>query len=137
MSTKIRPMLSPKNPYHISKHRQYELKHFCLQYPEWKKSYLALDGFARPAAGVVPANCDPDDPTARCAIAKVFYSRRMAMIEEAAAKADPELSRYIIKAVTEELSYECLKSRYDIPCCRDTYYDRYRKFFWILSDMRK
>ena len=28
-----RAQLSAKNPCHIPKHRYYELKHFCLQYP--------------------------------------------------------------------------------------------------------
>ena len=32
-----RAQLSVKNPCHIPKHRYYELKHFCLQYPDWKK----------------------------------------------------------------------------------------------------
>ena len=32
-----RPELSKKSPYWIDKHRYYELKHFCLQYPLWKK----------------------------------------------------------------------------------------------------
>ena len=39
MSTVIRPEISKKNLYWIPKHRYYELKHFCLQYPEWKKNY--------------------------------------------------------------------------------------------------
>lgn len=30
-----RAQLSVKNPCHIPKHRYYELKHFCLQYPDW------------------------------------------------------------------------------------------------------
>lgn len=30
--------LSERNPYYISKHRYYELKHFCLQYPEWEEA---------------------------------------------------------------------------------------------------
>lgn len=33
MSTLIRPEVSEKNKYWIDKHRHYELKHFCLQYP--------------------------------------------------------------------------------------------------------
>lgn len=37
MTTKIRPELSKLNPYWISTHRFYELKHFCLQFPEWEK----------------------------------------------------------------------------------------------------
>ena len=44
MGTTIRPELSEKNPYWIEKHRYYELKHFCLQYPIWRKTYSALDG---------------------------------------------------------------------------------------------
>ena len=46
MGTTIRPELSEKNPYWIERHRYYELKHFCLQYPIWKKAYAALDGFS-------------------------------------------------------------------------------------------
>ena len=47
MGTTIRPELSEKNPYWIERHRYYELKHFCLQYPIWKKAYAALDGLSR------------------------------------------------------------------------------------------
>lgn len=39
MSTTIHPELSKKNTYWIEKHRYYELKHFCLQYPIWKEAY--------------------------------------------------------------------------------------------------
>ena len=42
MSTLVRPVLSKRNKYYISKHRYYELKHFCLQYPEWKEEYANL-----------------------------------------------------------------------------------------------
>ena len=45
MATTIRPELSEKNPYWIEKHRYYELKHFCLQYPIWRKAYVSLNGF--------------------------------------------------------------------------------------------
>lgn len=41
MGTIIRPELSEKNKYWLEKHRYYELKHFCLQYPLWKQAYLA------------------------------------------------------------------------------------------------
>lgn len=45
MGTTLRAELSEKNPYWIEKHRYYELKHFCLQYPIWKKMHSALNGF--------------------------------------------------------------------------------------------
>ena len=42
MATVLRSELSPKNKYYIDKHRYYELKHFCLQYPEWKQTCTYL-----------------------------------------------------------------------------------------------
>lgn len=44
MGNIIRAEVSEKNPYWIEKHRHYELKHFCLQYPIWKKAYSSLNG---------------------------------------------------------------------------------------------
>ena len=43
MATVIRAEISEKNKYWIDKHRHYELKHFCLQYPSWKKAYADFD----------------------------------------------------------------------------------------------
>ena len=43
MSTRIIPEISKNKPEWIPKHRYYELKHFCLQYPEWKKMVSELN----------------------------------------------------------------------------------------------
>ena len=138
MGTTIRPELSEKNKYWIEKHRYYELKHFCLQYPIWKKAYLALDGLSKRSADLVSiqASNTISNPTAKCAESKLYYSDRIKMIEDAADKTCPELSTYILKAVTEEISYDHLKARLDIPCSKDTYYDLYRRFFWLLNKSR-
>jgi len=140
MGTKIRAELSEKNKYWISKHRYYELKHFCLQYPEWKKAYNALDEVCMSPTNlriITSATNIPGDPTAKCAIAKVQYFEKMNMVERAAVTADRELCSYILKAVTEELSYDYLKTKLGMPCGKDMYYDRYRKFFWLLSKERE
>ena len=50
--------------------------------------------------------------------------------------ADPELYSYILKAVTEGTTFVVLKSLYGIPCERDMFYDRRRKFYWVLSGVR-
>ena len=135
----IRPEISIKNKYHIDKHRHYELKHFCLQYPSWKKAYAEFSNTNIPLSTIdrVPTSNMPGDPTAKRAILKAHYSERMRLIEKIAMEADQYLCDYILKAVTEELSYTYLKSRLGIPCSRDTYYDRYRRFFWLLSEARK
>lgn len=140
MGTAVRAKLSEKNKYWISKHRYYELKHFCLQYPIWKQAYNALDDACISANNLRMANSStniPSDPTTRCVIAKMYYSDRISMVKQAAIDTDPELYVYILKAVTEGLSFEYLKTKLEIPCSRDTYYDRYRKFFWLLSKERQ
>lgn len=138
MGTTIRPELSEKNPYWLEKHRYYELKHFCLQYPIWRKAYSSLNGLAtRPAdlAMFVVSNT-LSDPTAKCAMAKTFYSERTDMVKRVAENTDPVLANYILKAVTEGWSYDILKARLEIPCCKDTYYELYRRFFWLLNKER-
>lgn len=138
MSTKIRPELSMKNKYRIDKHRHYELKHFCLQYPAWKQAYASFDDPSISLSMIdgIPTSNLPGDPTAKRAMMKTYYAEKMHLIEKAAREADRYLCDYILKAVTEELSYTYLKSKMDIPCGKDMYYDRYRRFFWILNKMR-
>ena len=139
MGTTIRPEISDKNIYWLERHRYYELKHFCLQYPIWKKAYLALDGLnARPFDLAVIARTNSiSDPTFKCAEACIFYLDRMKMVEKAANDTDPELSSYILKAVTDGISYDCLKARLEIPCCKEVYYKLYRRFFWLLNKIRQ
>ena len=138
MGTTIRPELSEKNPYWLEKHRYYELKHFCLQYPIWRKAYVAIDGLSsRPSDfAMFKVKSTLGDPTAKCAMAKEFYSERTDMIQRVAEITDPVLGSYILKAVTEGLSYDILKARLEVPCCKDTYYELYRRFFWLLNKER-
>lgn len=135
MGTKIRPELSGKNKYYVEKHRTYELRHFCMQYPIWKKAYLALNELSN-YNEIADIFSQYEDPTAQCGVAKEYYSKRIEMVETCCNQADQELSNYILKGITEGLTYEHLKLKYDIPCSRDTYYDRYRKFFWFLNKVR-
>lgn len=139
MATVVRAEISENNKYWISKHRHYELKHFCLQYPEWKKEYLTLGVPSASSAmlEVISSNSTPSDLTARYAIRRVYYAERIDLIEKIAKEADNYLYEYILRAVTEGLSFTYLKSRLKIPCSRDMYYDRYRRFFWLLSEARK
>ena len=138
MATVIRAKISEKNKYYIDKHRYYELKHFCLQYGEWKKAYTNCNEsiiFASKFEKESTTNV-PSDITAKYAIKRAYYAGRIKIVEKAAMEADEFLYPYILKGVTEGLSFTYLKSRLEIPCSRDTYYDRYRKFFWLLSESR-
>lgn len=138
MGTTIRPKLSEKNKYWLEKHRYYELKHFCLQYPIWRKACGGLiDLPSTWASETKVSSGDTKDPTAKCAEARAYYLDRMALVEDSARAADEQLWSYILKAVTEELSYDHLRTKLNIPCCKDVYYELYRRFFWILDKARQ
>lgn len=138
MGTNMRPEVSKRNKYWIEKHRHYELKHFCLQYPIWKSANSALEGLSKNQINLANViNNDISNPTERCVEARLFYSERIDMIEKTAKDTDLSLSSYILIAVTEGRSFEYLSTKLDIPCCRDTYYELYRRFFWLLNYTRK
>ena len=138
MATTIRAEVSMKNKYYINKHRHYELKHYCLQYPAWKKAYIDCLDHDIPMS-MIDGTQDPGgvyDPTSVRAATRTYYSNKMQTIEQVAKDADKYLWQYILKAVTEGLSYTYLKTKMGIPCGKDMYYDRYRRFFWLLSELR-
>lgn len=138
MATTIRPEVSMRNKYWIEKHRHYELKHFCLQYPEWKKTLndICNSSSSLSNIGQIGSSNLPGDPTGNIAIEKIYYSAKIELIERVAKETDSYLWNYILKAVTEGLSYNYLKYTLGIPCSRGVYYDRYRRFFWLLNEER-
>ena len=135
----VRSEISKKNPYWIPKHRYFELKHFCLQYPDWKNEYAALLGvnslsslnFSKSRLKNIA------DRTSDSAIRRLYFSDRMRMVEQSAIDADPDIFEYLLKGVTAGYLYTYLKTYYDIPCSKDFYYDRYRRFFWLLDKVRE
>ena len=142
MSTEIRPELSQDNKYHISKHRYYELLHFCRQYTEYlaeKEQILAT--CVRPVVANHTITTDAmashrTDHMERWAIRLADVDDKIKLIEQTTVDADKELSGYILMSVTSGLGFDAMKARYDVPCSRNTFYDRYRKFFWILDQRR-
>ncbi len=133
MSTTIRAEVSKKNKYWISKHRYYELKHFCQQYSEWQER-LSTINVSQQASTFEGKSYDHGDPTVKPFLTKEWrYSN---MVKEAAKEASDDLWMYIVAAVINGLSYDKLSAYIEIPCCRDTFYEYYRKFFYILDKKR-
>lgn len=138
LGTRNRPEVSPTNKYYISKHRFYELKHFCLQYREWSsKCDICKESIHSSSLIQVNKDITVQDP-----IGDIFASidelyAKMQMVKNACKMADEQLSSYIFEAVTRDRSFTYLQTVLEIPCSRSTFYDRYRKFYYILSNLRK
>lgn len=137
MTTTIRPTVSKKREYYISKHRYYELKHFCLQYNEWRNLVFSRgQNFTKHFEFHVQKQREFDDPVGD-EVGRTEYARKnMELVEHAAACTDEFLADYILKAVTDGRSYTSLKLIDDMPCSRDRFYICYHKFFWILSQLK-
>lgn len=99
-----------KIEYTLSKHRFYELKHFCLQYPEWKELYFDADGWS-----------GDGDTTSRDGIKRGDLKTYISLIENCARLTDCDILPFVTNSkllLPDELRY------------------MYRKFFWELSRRR-
>lgn len=134
MSTRIRSEISRSKLYHLPKHRQLELVHFCLQYPMWRQMLSAIDGYSSGSA--VHKAPDKDGYAGSlvedAAEERARLSDKMAMVEVSAKAAADDLAAYLLRGVTEGVGYDAL----GIPCCKEVYYRMYRHFFWLLDKVR-
>lgn len=121
--------------YNISAHRFSELYHHCLQYNEWKDELrYKCDTVHSVEVTGMPTSHGNSDATQELAMRRAELSQKCELIEKTAMEADAEICQYILKAVTNEgITYNYLKSVCNIPCGKDMYYDRRRKFYWLLS----
>lgn len=124
--------LSERNKYHLSKHRYLELKHFCLQYPEWKRRLQELTDISAVDPGTLGSGRIANE-TERIALEKTILKNKIELVEKTAMETDKSLWFYLLQGVTEERTYTYLNGVMGMPCGRNMYYDRYRRFYWLLS----
>lgn len=138
MATVIRTELSKTNKYYISKHRRLELTHFCLQYKEWRSEYIRLNETIQSGLYLSERinTSNLSDVTAELAIKMERLSKNIELIDKVIKETDNEIDYFLFKGVTEGMSYNQLKMKYDIPCGKDLYYDRLHKFYWLLDKYR-
>ena len=130
---KVRPLNEEK--YKISKHRFAEIYHFCLQYNEWKDELkYKTDNVASPIITDMPTAHSNDSGVESLAIRRRQLEEKCNLIEDTAREAGEGISQYILKAVTNEyVTYNYLRTVMGIPCGKNYYYDKRRKFYYLLS----
>ena len=118
----------------MTKNRYLELKYFCLQYSDYKRKIREYESGKIPGRSFSEIKSkDILDLTAECAVSAAFYKDKTDAIEYAAKACDRDIGSYILIAVTRGFSFPKMKTQYDLPCERDMYYDRRRRFFDILD----
>lgn len=132
----MKTKLSKKSKYYISKERRMELIHFCMQYPDWvnERSWLTFNpnrtyvDLSEVHGGRLVTDYTPDTVEAI-----TYLSFCINLVDEAADETDPVLGSYIRYAAIHGLAYDQLNALDAIPCCRNVFYEYYRKFYWILD----
>lgn len=132
----IRPLNHDK--YGISRNRFKELYYWCLQYNEWREELkYSTDTVRAIEITDMPVAHESGDPTQKLAIRRAQLEKNCRMIEQAAIEADPDIYSYILKAVTNEyVTYRHLRLIEEMPCGKKTYYDRRRRFYWLLDQKK-
>lgn len=133
--------LSKRNKYYISKERFLELKHFCMQYKEWKKACRELDDAGINSRYILTPNKALYNPVTgsdveKIAMSKMYYSNKIEIVQTAAELADEDLYWWLLKGITEGYGYTYLHMTLKMPCSKNMYYDKYRKFFYILDKLQ-
>lgn len=129
----IRPVSEKK--WDISNHAFYQAYHFAMRYKEFKDILrYKTNTVGSPKFGDTTGSGVTKSVTEELAIKRAWAKKNCKMIEESAKRADHQLYKYILKAVTEEgITYKYMKTVMNIPAGRNYFYEKRRKFYYILS----
>ena len=121
--------------YKLSKFDYGYAKWFSLKYPEWLEEYNRLKD------SIKSVNYDQIghgkgnvlDSTSENAVKRAELRRKMLLVEHAAFDAGGDIGEYILKSVIyEHVTFESMK-RMGLPCERTLFYDKRRKYYWLLA----
>lgn len=138
MSTTIRAEVSKDNQYWIPKHRYYELKHFCMQYPYWHEKIKMINLMPEIKPGNIK-EMSPSDPVYAAYEERQKYFALIDIVEGAIFETTgrDDVGACLLQGITTGISYDILEAQNEwMPCSKTEYYDLYRRFFWILDKKR-
>lgn len=133
MSYDLKPELSKKNKYFISREKYYELKHFCRQYDEWIKTLHEISPKITSGYKEYCAESSSSRPVEELVAIVEALQDKINLVDKTLFETDPNLAKWLKMTVTHGATYENLKLMHNIPYGRDDFYNHYRKFFYLLS----
>ena len=121
--------------YELSKHVFAHAYHYAMQYKEWKTEHNQLTSTVK-AITYKPDRAKTNslsDPIMEITARRLFLESKMHIIEETCRESDKFIWLYLLRGVTEEnTTYQKLRNA-GMPCGKNYYYDRRRRFYWLLS----
>lgn len=137
MNNQQRAELSKKNPYWIPREKYYELLYFSRQYwtmMQEKKELLRT--YPTISYEENYTITDISNPVERSVFRVSYLTDMMKLIEDTVKEVDPDIYKWLRIGVTTDKSYEYLNQKMGLPMSRSAYYERYRKYFFLLSKKR-
>ena len=130
----VRPLNNKK--YNISKHKFAEVYHHCMQYQEWKDELKyktdAVKSIEYGKEG--HGSGGTGSSTEKIGMRRAELTKKCELIEQTVREADEDLYQYLLKAVTTEyVTYKYLKEIMGIPASKNVYYDRRKKFYYLMA----
>lgn len=130
--------MSYEGKYKLSRSEFMNAKWYALRFNEW------LDEYNRLADSVTAISYEKADlpkaqnkiscPTEDLATRREELRRKMDIVINCAKDSGGDLFEYILAAVTnEDVTFNTLKALKNIPCAPNTFYERRRKFYYLLS----
>ena len=123
--------------YTLSKHEFYTAYHYALQYNDWMKEYEDATDTSKGidnSREKVQTSPVPDG-VENAAIRSSELHDKIRTVEDTVKEAAPEIYPWLLLAVTTEgVTYKYLSGlEKPIPCGKDYYYLRRRRFYYMLS----
>lgn len=129
--SRIRLRHSKKSRYYLEPELYMETYWHCMRYHALKTEYENSVGLVRGRSE--GASSGTGDPTASQAMRLARIGTAIRRIEDTARAVAPEIYTYLLAGVTERhMTFDRLKAK-GMPCERDMYYDRRRKFYWLMA----
>lgn len=122
--------------YALDKHELLSAIHYALRYRKWKDEYKTLADTSKAISyeGDRVQTSGGYDPTETAGMRMAELSGKIALIEQTAKETDPDLYEWILQGVTEDwATYKYLSTIKGIPCGKDVYFNRRRKFYYLLT----
>lgn len=108
-------------------------RQYAFMYNEWKALYDALDSRRYTKSDGMPRGNSLSDPTEQDGIRRAELAAKMEIIDQTLIEADPDIYQWLKVAVTNRgVTYKILAQQ-GMPCGPDMYYDRRRKFYYLLA----
>lgn len=131
--TKIK-RLSQKNKYYLPYSARCAAIYYARQYQEWEVERKAIENTSKAISydGDRVQTSGDSDPTFSASEKAEELANKMKLIEDTVRAADSQIYYYLLLAVGYGLTFDQLKA-FGMPAEKDMFYDRRRKFYFLLS----